>query len=184
MISNSARDGFDYMFMQGIKGGLMATPDDHCTISVLPDLTEVKETKLVILTVSSYLFRLMVMIYFTPDQATKEHFARVNKTTVEDMDLQAFDDAISECGNISCGILNRELAHFFPNIGMSTPNILDKDCSSYLDILNLGHVRHLRVDINEAIHFHASLCVCAYADLDFAVDIREEAASTGELELF
>ena len=184
MISNNARDGFDYMFMQGIKGGLVASPEDNCEISVLPDLSEVKETKLVILTVSSYLFRLMILIYFTPDQATREHFARVNKSLVEDMSEQDFDDAISECGNISCGILNRELAHFFPNIGMSTPNILDRDCSSYLEILNTGHVQHLRVDINETIHFHASLCVCAYADLDFKVEISDEVASTGELELF
>lgn len=184
MISNNARDGFDYMFMQGIKGGLLVSPDDHCEISVLPDLSELRQSKLVILTVSSYLFRLMVLIYFTPDQATKEHFARVNKSSVEDMNEQAFDDAISECGNISCGILNRELAHFFPNIGMSTPNILDKDCSSYLHILNSGHVQHLKVDINGTTLFHASLCVCAYADLDFKVEIREEEASTGELELF
>ncbi|MBA3056487.1 MAG: hypothetical protein KJ614_18900 [Gammaproteobacteria bacterium] len=184
MISNNARDGFDYMFMQGLKGGLLASPEDNFEISVLPDLSEVKESKLVILTVSSYLFRLMVLIYFTPDQATREHFARVNKSSVEGMSERDFDDAISECGNISCGILNRELAHFFPNIGMSTPNILDKDCSSYLAILNTGHVQHLRVDINETVHFHASLCVCAYADLDFKVEISEEEANTGELELF
>ena len=184
MISNNARDGFDYMFMQGIKGGLVASPEDNFEINVLPDLSEVRETKLVMLTVSSYLFRLMILIYFTPDQATKEHFARVNKSSVEDMSKQDFDDAISECGNISCGILNRELAQFFPNIGMSTPNILDKDCSSYLDILNSGHMQHLRVDINGAIHFHASLCVCAYADLDFKVEMNEEETNTGELELF
>lgn len=184
MISNNARDGFDHMFTQGIKGGLAASSEDSCEITFLPDLSEVEETKLVILTVSSYLFRLMVLIYFTPDEATKEHFARINKMQASDMSEQVFYDAISECGNICCGILNRELAHFFPNIGMSTPNILDKNCSSYLKMLNCGHIQHLRIDINNTVHFHASLCVCDYANLDFKVEITEEEASTGELELF
>lgn len=184
MISNDARDGFDYMFLQGLKGGLLASPQDSCEVTVLPDLSDVKETKSVILTISSYLFRLMVLIYFTPDQTTKEHFARVNKMQAEDMSEQAFYDAISECGNISCGILNRELVRFFPSVGMSTPNILDKDCSHYLKILNFGHIQHLRINVNNSIQFNASMCVCDYADLDFKVDVTEEESSTGELELF
>ena len=184
MISINAQDGFDHMFTKGIKGGLAASSEDCCEIALLPDLAELEETKLVILTVSSYLFRLMVLIYFTPDKATKEHFARVNKMQVSDMSEQVLYDAISECGNICCGILNRELAHFFPSIGMSTPNILDRECATYLKMLKCGHTQHLRIDINNAVRFHASLCVCDHADLDFKVDLAEEEESTGELELF
>lgn len=184
MISNHARDGFNQMLKQGIKGSLLASSEDTCEITISPDLSAVKETKIVILTVSSYLFSVSVLIYFTPDIATKEHFARINKIPASDMSEQAFFDTISECGNICCGTLNRDLGRFFPNIGMSTPNIIDKECSSYLNVLDCGHIQHFKVDINNSVHFHVSLCVCDYADLDFVLDVTEEDTSTGELELF
>ena len=101
-----------------------------------------------------------------------------------DMSEQIFYDTIAERANICCGTLNRDLANFYPNIGMSTPNIIDKECSAYLDVLGCSHIQHFKVDINSSVQFHVSLCVCEYADLDFTVDLNEEIASTGELELF
>ncbi len=136
------------------------------------------------LTISSYLFRLLVLIHFTPDDATKAYFAKANQLDLSDMNEQSFHDTISEYGNMCCGILNRELGVFFPHIGMSTPNILDKHCASYLRLLGGGHIQHFAVGINGAPLFQVSLCVCDYADLDFMVDANEENSHTGELELF
>ena len=184
MISTNARNGFDQLLTRALKASVTASQEDACEVTVLTDLSEITASRIVVLTVSSYLFRLMVMIYFTPDQATKEHFARMNKVRVEDMSEQSFYDAISECGNICCGILNRDLGAFFPHIGMSTPNLIDKNCSSYLDALNCDHIQHFKVDVDTAALFHVSLCVSDYADLDFVVEADEESASTGELELF
>ncbi|MBK7052562.1 MAG: hypothetical protein IPH54_18775 [Rhodoferax sp.] len=184
MISDSAREGFNRLLLQSLKGSLAPSTDDAFELTVLPDLGEVKESKFVILTISSYLFRLMVLIYFSPDETTKEHFARINNVPVAEMNEQAFFDAIAERGNICCGILNRDLGHYFPHMGLSTPNILDKECSSKLDVLGCGHIQHVRVDINSSVHFHASICVCDYADLDFVVEVSEEEDSTGELEMF
>lgn len=184
MISSRAREAFDHLLRQGIKGGLLAAPEDTCEITVVRDLSEVKQTKIVILTVSSYVFRSVVLIHFTPDKVTQEHFARINKIQASDMSEQAFYDAIAERGNICCGTLNRELARFFPHIGMSTPNIIDKECSSYLGVLGCGHIQHFKVDINASVHFHVSVCVCDYADLDFAIEAAAEDTSGGELEMF
>jgi len=100
MISNHARDGFDHLLRQGIKGGLIASPEDTCEITAVSDLSDVKQTRIVVLTVSSYIFRLVVLIYFTPDNTTKEHVARINKLQASDMTEQAFYDAIAERGNI------------------------------------------------------------------------------------
>lgn len=184
MISTNARNGFDHLLIQGFKGALAAQPDDTCDIGSVPDLSGVKDTKCVVLTISSYLFRLMVLIYFTPDTPTKAHFSRASKIDASAMSEQALIDAISECANMCCGALSRDLSRVFPHIGMSTPNILDKESSSSLHTLNCGHIQHFTVDINKATRFHASLCVSDYADLDFVVDTTASDVSSGELELF
>jgi hypothetical protein len=186
MISLQARDGFDRLLTKAIKASLLPSAQDSCDVSVLTDLADITETRIVMLTVSSYLFRLMVMIYFTPDTATRAHFARIHDVEADAMSDQAFQDAIAECGNLCCGILNRDLGEFFPHIGLSTPNIIDRHCASYIDALHCGHVQHFRVNVNahDTPPFHVSLCVSEYADLDFVVTENEESADTGELELF
>lgn len=183
MISSSARDGFDTLLTQALKGSLVQS-GASCDVSILSDVTAIDEKKMVVLTVSSYLFRLMVMFYFTPDAATKEYFARLNNVSAADMSEQSFMDAIAECGNLCCGILNRDLGNFFPHIGMSTPNVIDRHCASYLQMLNCGHVQHFAVDIDQAPRFHVTLCVSDYAEIDFTVSEEELESNTGELELF
>lgn len=117
MISSSARDGFDTLLTQALKNSL-AQGSASFDVATLADTAGISEKKIVVLTVSSYLFRLMVMFYFTPDAATKNYFARLNNVNPEDMSEQSFMDAIAECGNLCCGILNRDLGNFFPHIGM------------------------------------------------------------------
>jgi len=181
-ISDNAKNGFDYMLTQGAKLGLGAS-GDAIDVTILPQDAEFAEAKIAILTVSSYLFRIFVMIYFTQDQLTKEHFARVNKTQVADMDDQAFIDAICEAGNMVVGTLNRELARIFPHIGMSTPNIIDRRCNRNLDALHCGHIQHFEITVNQAMTFHATMCVSEYDDLNFSVDTAA-VEDTGELEMF
>ena len=183
MISKQAQEGFEHVFRHGLKEGLSPLADDECVLTVLPDLTGAQEPQVVILTTSSFLFRLIVLIHFTLDAPTKEHFARMNNKPVAEMDAQTFYDVVSECGNLCCGIMNRDLLAAFPHMGLSTPNILDKQCAAYLDVLKYGHIKHIRVDINNSVRFHATLCVCEHTDLDFAVDVDAE-ESTGELEMF
>ncbi|KAF1043368.1 MAG: hypothetical protein GAK35_02222 [Herbaspirillum frisingense] len=183
MISQSAKDGFDTLLQQALKASLVPS-ETSAEISVIEDVSAISEKKIVVLTVSSYLFRLMVMFYFTPDAATKGHFARLNRVDPAEMGEQAFMDAIAECGNLCCGILNRDLGRFFPHLGMSTPNVIDKNCAAYLQKLNCAHIQHFAVDMPESPRFHVSLCISAYAEMDFAVSADEDEVSTGELELF
>jgi hypothetical protein len=184
MISQSARDGFDHLLKRALQASLTVSEERPCDINVITGLDAVQDSTMVVLTVSSYLFRLIVMLHFSPDPGTRDHVARVNKIAPEEMSDQSFHDAIAECGNICCGILNRDLGGIFPHIGMSTPNIIDTRCAAYLDMLNCGHVQHFKVDIEQAPMFRVSLCVCDYADLDFVVDVNDAGAETGELELF
>lgn len=184
MISQQARDGFDHLLTRALRSSLSVSDEQPCDIHVIADLDDADASTSVVLTISSYLFRLIVMVHFSPDRATREHVARVNKIAPEEMSEQSFHDAIAECGNICCGILNRDLGPVFPHIGMSTPNIIDKRCTAYLDMLNAGHIQHFQIDVERDPMFYVTLCVCDYADLDFAIDVNDAGADTGELELF
>lgn len=185
MLSQSAKDGFDTLLMQSLKSSLAPT-DAAVDVSVLEATAAeaIDERQMVVLTVSSYLFRLMVMFYFTPNAATRGHFARLNRLDEAEMSEQTFMDAIAESGNLCCGILNRDLGNFFPHIGMSTPNVIDKQCAAYLQKLNCQHVQHFAIDIDQSPRFYATLCVSAYADIDFEVAADALGSDTGELELF
>jgi len=185
MISPSARDAIDYYVTTALKSALCASSDDQCVVESFDDPAEITEKKVVMLTVSSYIFRAITLVYFTLNAQTKRHFAAINRTDVETMGDADFLDVIGECGNIFCGALNRSLAHHYPHIGMSTPNVLDRDCVAYLGDLDASHTRHFRVTINDSFTMHASLCVCDFADMDFAADVAQaESESSGELELF
>jgi hypothetical protein len=126
----------------------------------------------------------MVLIYFSPDEATRAHFARARRVSPAELGEQAFIDAISECANLCCGTFNRELGRVYPHIGMSTPNIMDRRCAQHLSLMEYGHLQHFVVRLNQRHDFHASLCVCEYEDLDFEVPPSAEPESTGELEFF
>jgi hypothetical protein len=182
MISSSAKEGFKLLLTQALKDSL-APSGAHCEVSVLPDDSAIGESKMVVLTVSSYLFRLMVMFHFTPDAATLAYFARLNNAA-PDVSEQECLDAIAERGNLCCGILNRDLATYFPHIGMSTPNVIDRHCAAYLKMLNCGLIQHFAVDIDGAPRLHVTLFVSDYDDIDFTVDADAIGGSTGELELF
>jgi len=183
-ISPQARDGFDHLLMQAFKGAFRAAPDAPVAIEPVADLAGVDADRAVILTVSSYRFRLLTLVYFTLDDATRHHFGAINRAHPGDMDDQAVLDVIAECGNICCGTLNRELARHFPHIGMSTPNLIHRQSGRFLPSLSAAHLRHFRARLGDALTLHVSLCVSDCVDIDFRVDPQVAEEATGELELF
>nr|WP_295774461.1 hypothetical protein [Rhodoferax sp.] len=184
MISNRARNSFDQMLMLGIKASMGGASPETCQIEVLANPKEIRETTVVMLTVASFLFRLSVMIYFSSDDATKAHFARLNNIDPTEMSDQAYLDAIRECGNICCGTLNRELSRVCPHVAMSTPNVIQRECVDHLDSLNGGHLQYFRATVDAGQQFHASVCVRDYADIDFDWTMIEETTAAGEMEFF
>lgn len=143
------------------------------------------EIRVAVLTVSSYIFKLMLFISFEVNAQTKQLFlgASADTGSAEESD-QALCDVISEKENLCCGILSRELAEFFPHIGMSTPNFLASGSLSYMDSLHYDYVQYWGLRLGDDVRFQIGLCMCAYDDIDFTVTVKEEAADTGELELF
>ena len=184
MISERARQGFEDMVMQGIRTGMTSSPHDACEISLEEEL-EISgaDSRVVMLTVASFVFRIMFFIHFTDDDKTREFFAALSKKDVSALDDQAFIDAVCECGNMCCGTLNRELVKAFPHVGMSTPNILYSRSVDHVKALRPGYLQHLRTVVNMQQTFWVTICVSEFADLDFEVDVTQ-VETTGELEMF
>jgi hypothetical protein len=184
MISDRAKASFDRLLVSSLKSGM---PVAGASVAVEPvaTLDKIKEKKIVILTVSSYLFRLIAILYFKPDAATRAYFNRNAEAGAPELGDDEFYDRVAECGNVCCGSLNRELGGFFPHVGMSTPNIIDKDCMQYVGLLDCGLVKHYRIVLDGELTMYASLCVADYGLVDFHVDPAvESAVDTGELEMF
>ncbi|MBP9062655.1 MAG: hypothetical protein KBF81_02655 [Aquabacterium sp.] len=184
MISAQAKTGFEFYVTNALKSAVVSSPDERVEVTLLDDNSEIKEEKLVILTVSSYLFRAITLMTFTLNPVTRRHLTAIHHSSVDAMTEADYLDVIGEVGNIFCGALNRDLSHHFPYLGMSTPNVLERECGDHLDELNASHVQHFRVVVNDEVTFHASLCVCDFADIDFQADITVVDESHGELELF
>ena len=184
MITDRAKASFDRLLISSLRSGM---PVGGASVSVEPlkELGKIKEKKIVILTVSSYLFRAIAIIYFKPDAATRAYFNRNAEEGAPPLSDDEFYDRISECGNVCCGALNRDLGPFFPHVGMSTPNIIDKDCMQYVDLLGCGLTKHYQIVLNGELTMYASLCVADYGLVDFHVDPAVEVeVDTGELEMF
>ena len=179
MISEQAKQGVDFIFTKAAAANLAMGPDDCCEITPLPDVSVVDfpEETIVVLTISSFLFRLLTIFHVNDDVVTREYF------TKGAADKQLFE-VLSEIGNLCCGAMNRELLHSFPHLGMSTRYVLNRQCLAFLDELKPGYVSGYAISINNTVQMHASLCLCEYAPIDFSVDMSSTEEETGALELF
>jgi hypothetical protein len=184
MISASAREAFEFFAKQAIKGALPASADDRCEVTVIEDVSQVQGKQLVMLTVSSYLFRAMTLLHYTLDDKLKQHLAAISRKPVDELSDSECLDVLGEVGNILCGALNRDLAHHIPYLGMSTPNFLDNHCLDFIDALGASFVRHFEIDLNGSLKLYATLAVSEFADIDFRADTTVVEENHGELEMF
>lgn len=179
MISERARRSVSQLFVNAARANLAMAPDDSVEIVALPDsrLIEPPEEALVLLTVASYLFRLLTIFHVAPKSPAAAYFDRSETG-------RPFADVFGEIGNMCCGAMNRELGRHFPHTGMSTPYVLASGCLPFLAELKPGHLAQHRVEINGTVMMHATLCLCAWGDIDFQVDAAAAEERGGELELF
>ena len=117
MITERAKASFDRLLVRSLKSGLAV---GGASVEVTPYETpeRIGEKKIVVLTVSSYLFRLMTILYFRPDAATRAYFGRHGTDGAPALGDAEFHDRVAECGNVCCGALNRELPTHFRHVGM------------------------------------------------------------------
>lgn len=183
MISAAAIAGVNQIFTRAAARNLIVAGNDPIAIEPVVGKRPLEPpgTQFLVLTISSYLFRLLTMIHYTPDRATRAYF---NRNSEE----RSFGEAFGEVGNLCCGQMKRDLGDHFMHLGLSTPYTLDGKCMAFLDLLKPTHLSQYEILINGNVPLHATLCLCAYGELDFRARTdtqRDEAAvSTGALELF
>jgi hypothetical protein len=184
MISERAKHSLDLWVKDGLQAALSRPDDTVHSLDTVLALNDLRATHVVMLSVASYRFRLMLLIYFSHDEATRSHFARSKQIAASELTAQALEDAICEASNMCCGAFNRALGQVFPHLGMSTPNIVDRRCANHLHLMGFGHLQHFRLQLGSGMQFHASLCVSEYDTLDFEAQHLAPAPATGELEFF
>lgn len=186
MISQRARIGFDKNFPQFLEESLRTeTYAAWSTHAVDPKAIQAK--RFIMLTISSYDFRLIVLLHFSSDTASMKYVADCLKIASEELTIIQYQDYLSEIGNILCGSIKRWLFQSFPHLGMSTPNQLGCESLKYIESYSIDHALHLQTKAADGTEFYSSLYVTSKSQLDFdplALLKREEQVEMGALELF
>lgn len=78
MISEHAKHAVNAIFTKAAKANLTVNPEDSIEISQLSDtrLGDLPGKDIVVLTISSYLFRLLTIFHVNPDKATAAYFVK------------------------------------------------------------------------------------------------------------
>lgn len=181
MISERARQGLDGMLRRALA---QSEGVDDSAVSVLDTLGDIAGSQAVMLSISSFSFRVMVFLHFEPGRELQSRVAGALGVAPEELSAQALLDAVCEQGNLVCGAFNRELCRSFPFVGMSTPHCLDGRCIEHLRLLGQAHLRHFRAERPDRPPCHVTLCVCADGDIDFEPPALVAEQASGELEFF
>ncbi len=177
MISLQARQGIEHIFIQSAQKTLVLDQGDFCKIEALPENSKFVEKDIVVLTISSFLFRVFTIFHIGDDAHTRAYFLQNTRR-------ESLTEVFSELSNLCSGAMNGELLRYFPHLGMSTPYTLSGASLPFLSGANSGHVSRFLITINGSIRVQATLCMYGYAPVDFAIDKSVSAIETGELELF
>jgi len=183
VISSSAQHSFERIFHRAAQSRLPAQAGDACVVTPAPNGLAGErahgraDAEVVVLTISSVVFRLMLVLHFEDDEATRAYF-------MPDGAQGALREAFVETGNLCCGAINQDLLRHFPDLGMSTPYVLSAHCVPHLDGLKPDYRAAYNVSINGTVQLGATVCVFTSAPLDFVADEDAVEESGGELELF
>lgn len=179
MISEQAKDSIERIFRQAAQLRLTVDSGDACEITHGARHDGAADGNLIVLTISSIVFRLLLVLHFDNDDATRAYYLGAAEATL--------GERLLEVCNLCCGAMNHQLLEYFPDLGMSTPYVLSGHCVTYLDQLKPDFLASYRVTVNGAVQLGATVCVCADAPVDFVANVAElaeVAESVGELELF
>lgn len=179
MISSNAQTSIEAILLKAARSRLPRHPDDACEIVPLAQTYDSAqpEANVIILTISSILFRLLLVFHFDDDANTRDYFGReTGEVSLRDMLL--------ETCNLCCGAVNQDLLPYFQDLGMSTPYVLSARCLPYLKGLKPDYLSSYEITINGSVKLAATVCVCAHAPIDFVADMTAAEETSGELELF
>ncbi|MCG8668466.1 MAG: hypothetical protein MI867_03565 [Pseudomonadales bacterium] len=147
----------------------------------------------IVLTISSFRFRVMVILHLSFDDRMRQFIADLTDTKKQETDDEKLLDWLLEMSNSFCGHVKRHLQDTCPPLGMSTPNFLDSACLSLDGVVEVAHQAHVKMTDaygGEPL-FGASVLVSLLDDADFKINAPQAVSqegggfeSFGELEMF
>jgi len=181
VISDASHENIEHAFHHAIRGNFLVDANDDCRIESDagdPDPRDI-EQKVLVITISSFVFRLLVIFGILEDSPTRDYY-------LPQASVQTLEDIFAETANMCSGALSRELSLNFPHLAMSTPSPLNSRCIGLLHELKPQRLASYRITIKESVTLRATLCLCCSAPFEVAavpesLDLTHE---HGELEMF
>ena len=187
MISERAKFGCNSLLSRCLEDSLRSSAFPAWTIVPLNNDKEISHRQFIMLTISSYDFRMVVLLHFSRSAPLMKYVADMLKLSPDVLEQSRFDDYLSELGNNFCGAFKRKLENFFFHLGMSTANLLFSESLQYVNTWPVDYETHLRAHNGGQVAFCGSLYVTSSGDLDFNVkelSSRVDDVQTGALEMF
>jgi hypothetical protein len=184
VLSEQTKQNIEQAFHRSLRASLIRTPDDVCAIAPVSGPGPVGQPVpagqpgeiLLVVTISSFVFRLLTLFQVGADPATRAYYVSGAQ--------QSLDEAFREFANMCCGALNRELAEQIPHLAMSIPYTLSSRCLAFLGELRPSFLSSTAVTINDSVRLQVTLCMCCSAAVDFVASAPPAATASGELEMF
>jgi hypothetical protein len=161
------------------KNCLVRDPADTCVIAdsrpLLPPATAAE--KLIVVTISSFKFRLLVIFHFDEAAAPREYFLGADAK-------RSMEEVFYEISNMCCGALNRDILCDFQHLAMSVPYTLAGACMTHISELRPEYISSSIVTINDSVRVRLTLCLCCSAPVAFSATSAASQTESGALELF
>jgi hypothetical protein len=147
----------------------------------------------IVVTISSFKFKIMCLLHLSMDAANRQFVAQALGSTVDKMQESEYRDYLLEMSNSFCGNLKRHLQSSCPPMGMSTPNLLARQCFDGSESAPFAHSANVRAQVAAGAPslFAASAMVLLKEAGDLPLqhyqhisEINSETDNSGELELF
>ena len=160
---------------------------DAWRVEPLPDVDHIRLNEFVLLTISSFHFRILVLLHFSAMSTALNYVADALKQAPETLSENGCYDYLAELGNQFCGEVKRIVGMQYPHIGMSTPMRLSHTSLPFVHNLKTCAATHVRAIRDDKDIFAGSIYLCTDAGFDFQVDsklAKENQVQTSALELF
>ena len=178
MISEQSKSSISAALHRAAKTTLVRADTDVFEINSVSDRDEaIKGSSLLLITISSFVFRLLTIFEVSSAPSTQAYYAG----TAAQPDIS---EQFAEFANMFCGALNRELSVHFPHMAMSIPYKLNGRCKTYLDGLRPQFRSTNDIIINDSVQVRVTLCMRCMSPVDIPASMTEVDHSGGELELF
>lgn len=179
LVSPQSKERLDRAFQKAARTCLARSETDSCDFAQAdPKHSEVAiGEQLVLVTISSFTFRLLVIFHLHESEQTREYFigAAAGRT---------LEESFYEVANMCCGALNREIAQQYAHLAMSIPFTLAGPCVGYLRELRPQHICDYLITLNQSVQVRVTLCMCCSVPFELSSTEVESEPVSGELEMF